>query len=81
MDNRYYYEKNCDWLDEDRERREILGERIHSACIVTILLSVLWIIGTIGSADIGNMSIIGFVANVTIAVCVLLASIWVNASV
>ena len=78
MEDKYYSHYNCDWLDEERERRGILTRWIHSACVTLIWVSIFWIWGTVGGVDHGKISLGGFFASTAVAVCVILASLWVD---
>lgn len=78
MGDKYHYDNNCDWFDEERERRDVLAKRTHGACVALIWVSLFWIWGTVGSVDLGKMSITGFLTSTVITLCVILASMWID---
>lgn len=84
MSDKWYNDPNCDWFYEEKEqeykRKKILRRRIGSACRVAVVVSILSMIGIVGSAELGTISIGQFIAYELIAVAVLITSIRIGAT-
>ena len=87
MMNKWYDEPNpnCDWTYEEqmqeRKHRRILRRRIASACKVAVVVSILCMLGFVGSAELGKISIGQLLTYEMVAMVVLLVSIKVGTMV
>lgn len=75
MGDKWYDNPNCDWFDEEQKHKKILRERIMSACKVAMWVSVFFMLGLVGSADLDKISLGQFIAYELIAVAVLVTAI------
>ena len=85
MSDKWYNDPNCDWFYEEREqkskRRRILRRRIRSACNVVIGICLLMILGILGSADIGEISLTEVFTYEAISIGILVVSTFIRTNV
>lgn len=76
-----YYESNTCYYMSSRKHRRILRRRIRSACNIIIGICVFMVVGILGSADVGSISLAEFFIHEAINLGVLLTSTFVRISV
>ena len=80
MRNGYYEGNTCYYMSSKRHRR-ILKKRIRSACNIIIGVCLFMMVGMLGSADMGDISVAEFLIREAINTIVLLTSASIRAIV
>lgn len=81
MNNRHYYEAHTSYYMSGRQRRRAMRRKIRRTCNILIAVSLFFMFGVMGSAELGEISMVEFMIHEAISAVVLLASTAIRVNV